>query len=311
MFVRAGASAGNGGSRSRLTEFYIAVCFPQLSLMTCSSASSRGARFGGRPTKGFTLIELLVVIAIIAILAAMLLPALARAKRKAQAVQCVSNLKQLQLGWQLYAGDFNDIMLPNAPGNVPTTSKTWCYSANEDWLPVDGNTNIALYQASILAPFLGGQLGVYKCPADSIPSANGPRIRTYSMQSQMGNILDEVYSITRSYNPNFAAFKRVTELGGLLPPVNALVFLEENMCSMNDGYLQVNDGTPLFPDVPGSYHIWSTGVSYADGHAEIHKWRTSVLAIPVAYGFKKNSVGTGINNVDWRWFVEHTSIKTN
>jgi prepilin-type N-terminal cleavage/methylation domain-containing protein len=259
-----------------------------------------------RPPRGFTLIELLVVIAIIAILAAMLLPALSRAKRKAEAVQCVSNLKQLQFGWQMYAGDFNDYMLPNAPLGS-TTDKTWCYGSTEDWHFADANTNAALYRQSIMAPFMGNQLGVYKCPADKIPSDNGPRLRTYSMQSQMGNLY--TYGITRAYNPNYAAYKKVAELVSPLPPALALVFLEENMCSMNDGYLQVNNGTPVFPDVPGSYHIWSTGVSYADGHNEIHKWRTSVLAIPVKYGYSAASIGTGVNNADWKWYSEHTSVR--
>jgi prepilin-type N-terminal cleavage/methylation domain-containing protein len=261
---------------------------------------------GKRP--GFTLIELLVVIAIIAILAAMLLPALSRAKSKAEAVNCLSNLKQLQLGWQLYAGDFNDVMLPNAPLGT-TTDQTWVYpGTGEDWLFADANTNVALYKASILAPFLGNQLGVYRCPADKIPSANGPRLRTYSMQSQMGNYYDTVYKTTRAYNPNYAAFKKVGELVTPLPPVAAAVFLEENMCSMNDGYLQVNNSVPGFPDVPGSYHIWSTGVSYADGHTELHKWITNVLKIPVVAGFRQASYGTGINNADWRWFSQHTSF---
>jgi prepilin-type N-terminal cleavage/methylation domain-containing protein len=254
--------------------------------------------------QAFTLIELLVVIAIIAILAAMLLPALARAKRKAQMIQCLSNLKQLQLGWQLYAGDFADYMLPNAPLGS-TTDKTWCYGSSEGWGFEDANTNVTLYKASILAPFLGGQLGVYRCPADNIPSANGQRLRTYSMQSQMGNIYS--YDITRAYNPNYAAYKKVTELGAALPPVMALVFLEENMCSMNDGYLQVNNSIPVFPDVPGSYHMWSTGASYADGHVEIQKWRTSVLAIPVKAGYAASSIGTGIKNADWVWFSQHTA----
>ena len=79
------------------------------------------------------------------------------------------------------------------------------------------------------------------------------------------------------------------------------------MCSMNDGYLQVNNSVPVFPDVPGSYHRWSTGVSYADGHAEIQKWRTSVLAIPVKAGYTASSIGTGIKNIDWNWFSQHTA----
>lgn len=269
------------------------------------SATARVRQHRGR---GFTLIELLVVIAIIAILAAMLLPTLTRAKRQAQKVNCVSNLKQLQLGWQLYAGDYFDYMLPNAPLGI-TPEKTWCPQAYIDWNNADVNTNVALYKATILAPFLGGQLGVYRCPADNIASANGPRLRTYSMQSQMGNGYPQVYGITRGYNPGYAAFKKVTELGGALPPTLAVVFLEENMCSLNDGYLQVNNGTPVFPDVPGSYHIWYAGMSFADGHAEMHKWLTTVLKIPVVFGYRNASIGTGINNADWRWFSDHTSIK--
>ena len=64
---------------------------------------------------GFTLIELLIVIAIIATLAGLLLPALAQARIRAQGAGCLSNLKQMQIAWQMYAGDFNDILAPNAP----------------------------------------------------------------------------------------------------------------------------------------------------------------------------------------------------
>jgi len=256
--------------------------------------------------RGFTLIELLVVIAIIAILAAMLLPVLARAKAKAIGIKCISNLKQLQLGWQLYATDYNDVMLPNAPLSV-TTDRTWCSGQTEGWGMQDANTNPVPYQTSILAPFVGNQLGIYKCPADSIPSDNGPRIRSYSMNSQMGNLY--VYGITRGYNSTAFAYVKVPEILNCPGPSQAFVFCEENICSLNDGYLQVNSGTPVFPDVPGSYHVWNNGFSFADGHAELHKWVSGVLKIPVSHNYLAASIGTGISNPDWLWFTAHAACK--
>jgi prepilin-type N-terminal cleavage/methylation domain-containing protein len=264
----------------------------------------------------FTLIELLVVIAIIAILAAMLLPALAKSKAKAQEVHCASNMKQLATACHLYGADYFDYMVPNAPlgftvPNLAAESVTWCGNASENWQYSQYNTNWQYYATNLLGPYLAGQVGVYKCPADTVPSLNGQRIRSYSMQSQVGNVYCQ--ATTESYNPGFIAYTKETQCLTPWGPDSVLVFLEENMANLNDGYLQVDDGSPSWPDVPGSYHKWNCGMCFVDGHAEIHKWVTSVLQIPIQYGYgfggghSVYTVPGGASNPDWQWWIHHTA----
>ena len=251
----------------------------------------------------FTLIELLVVIAIIAILAAMLLPALSKAKTKAQGILCMSNTKQLMLAWQMYAGDNNERIVMSYHGGdarngaIVTADKAaapWCVG----WLDWDGgntdNTNI-LYliddKWARLGNYVGKAKNIFKCPADKYVSPSqrkrgwGERARSLS-----GNIgIGAGNAETGPWDGLYKHIKKTTDF--IYPgPAETWVFLDEHPCSINDaGFF--NPGPAAWIDQPASYHNGAAGVSFADGHSETHKW-TGSLSTPGAA-----RVATDLNGV--------------
>jgi prepilin-type processing-associated H-X9-DG protein len=259
------------------------------------------------------------VIAIIAILAGMLLPALAKSKTKAQGIQCMNNLKQLQLVFLMYPDDNND-RLTSSGYTRPVESTAWV----NGWLDFDGsnpdNTDVTTLtdpNRAKFAHYIKGAAGVYKCPADrsfvTIGTRQVQRIRSLSMGQQWagpGDWLDPAGFGANGTSKKYRCYFKRSEIDS---PAMRFVFLDEHPDAINAGgfantMVELSFSARIV-DFPASYHNGAGGISFADGHAEIRKWRDARTRPPALYN---NNIALNVaspNNADMIWLSERTSTR--
>jgi prepilin-type N-terminal cleavage/methylation domain-containing protein/prepilin-type processing-associated H-X9-DG protein len=230
---------------------------------TLSKSKHRLPRNGHQRT-GFILIELLMVIAIMGILASLMLPALGKARAKATGAACLTNLKQLQLCWQMYVDDHQGRVPPN---RALVTNGVW-RSTPDSWIGGSSATHDddtrAIEEGLLFRYDDNRSVALYRCPADRSQTASrARRTRSYSMHGVLGGRTNEVQTV-------------IQRVDGVVEPGRLFVFIDEHEDSIDDAHFLVWP----YPDdrwvnLPAGRHGQAGVLSFADGHVEMWRWRAA------------------------------------
>lgn len=221
--------------------------------------------------KGFTLMELLVVVAVVGLLAGLILPGLSAAKGRAHGSRCISNFKQFALALQLYSQDHDDRLVPNAGGQDEAPGAKWV----DGWLGLPGPdcTNAIHLQRSLLAPYLGGDLTLWRCPSSRAVAVAGItqlRVRTVSLNGFVGSPVD---------SPAATTYRRFGDMVRPAPD-QLFTFMDEREETINDGsfglqwaFRREQPENWLLRDKPGVRHGHRATLTFADGHVTMQRWQ--------------------------------------
>ena len=242
----------------------------------------------------------------------MLLPALNRAKVRAQGIQCMNNTKQLTIGWIMYAQDNSDHLVNNyGAAQIIAGGNSWINNVMTWTLSTD-NTNTALVAKALLGQYLSQSVATYRCPADHVltqaQAAAGwaGRIRSYSLNGMVGDL---GWNSPNGINPTNPNYRQYFKLSYIQNTSRIFVFLAEHPDSIDDGLMICFAiGTPTWINIPASYHDRADSLSFADGHSELHKWRSNSTKFPPSpHGIKRPANVPANDQADYNWLVEGMS----
>lgn len=278
-------------------------------------------------TLGASRVDVLASVAVLSVLSALLMAALGLSRSGPAAIRCLSGQRQLVRATLMYCTDQRGRFPMNSGGDQTASEvlsgrySNWAnnimtWSASSSWMD-QSNTNQALAAKSPLASYLDDPASAFKCPADRYLSPMQRvrgwqgRVRSRSMNGFLGTFgatdLANTQSPPRNWLiPTHRQFPRLTDLPR--PSMN-FVFLDEHPDSINDGYFINQPTVSSWGDIPASYHDGGVGIAYADGRAEIHRWRSAASRLPVRYQYRNQAFDLA-GRSDFAWYATRVPFVT-